>query len=128
MEEIRPSFGAVAKELQDFIYNEIDVITESDWFAERLDIKVAIAAMALKKGGAHSSQLKVDPATPRAAVLRVSSIYLSPIEICDIYQPLGSTYININLFLLTISFYLFTQIIYINIFWFCIHKIYVFIT
>ena len=43
MEEISPSFGAVAKDLQDFIYNEIDVITESDWFAERLDNKVAIA-------------------------------------------------------------------------------------
>ena len=43
MEEIRPTFGAVAKELQDFIYNEIDAITESDWFAEKLDNKVAIA-------------------------------------------------------------------------------------
>ena len=30
-EEIRPSFLPVAKELQDFIYHELDVITESDW-------------------------------------------------------------------------------------------------
>ena len=54
MEEIRPSFGAVAKELQDFIYNEIDVITESDWFAERLDNKVAIAV------GEKETPLRVD--------------------------------------------------------------------
>ena len=38
MEEIRPTFGAVAKELQDFIYNEIDVITESEWFQDKLAI------------------------------------------------------------------------------------------
>ena len=54
MEEIRPTFGAVAKELQDFIYNEIDVITESDWFAERLDNKVAIAI------GEKETPLRVD--------------------------------------------------------------------
>ena len=40
MEEIRPSFGAIAKELQDFIYNEIDFITESEWFQERVAIAV----------------------------------------------------------------------------------------
>ena len=54
MEEIRPSFGAVAKELQDFIYNEIDAITESDWFAEKLDNKVAIAI------GEKETPLRVD--------------------------------------------------------------------
>ena len=54
MEEIRPTFGAVAKELQDFIYNEIDVIMESDWFAEKLDNKVAIAI------GEKETPLRVD--------------------------------------------------------------------
>jgi hypothetical protein len=54
MEEIRPTFGAVAKELQDFIYNEIDAITESDWFAEKLDNKVAIAI------GEKETPLRVD--------------------------------------------------------------------
>ena len=54
MEEIRPTFGAVAKELQDFIYNEIDAITESDWFAEKLDNKVAIAV------GEKGTPLRVD--------------------------------------------------------------------
>ena len=54
MEEIRPTFGAVAKELQDFIYNEIDAITESDWFAEKLDNKVAIAV------GEKETPLRVD--------------------------------------------------------------------
>ena len=54
MEEIRPTFGAVAKELQDFIYNEIDTITESDWFAEKLDNKVAIAV------GEKETPLRVD--------------------------------------------------------------------
>ena len=42
-EEIRPSFLPVAKELQDFIYNELDVITESDWFKELIDEKVKAA-------------------------------------------------------------------------------------
>ena len=54
MEEIRPTFGAVAKELQDFIYNEIDAISESDWFAEKLDNKVAIAI------GEKETPLRVD--------------------------------------------------------------------
>lgn len=54
MEEIRPTFGAVAKELQDFIYNEIDAITESDWFAEKLDNKIAIAI------GEKETPLRVD--------------------------------------------------------------------
>ena len=54
MEEIRPTFGAVAKELQDFIYNEIDAITERDWFAEKLDNKVAIAI------GEKETPLRVD--------------------------------------------------------------------
>ena len=38
---------------------------------------VATAAIALKNGGAHSSQLKVDPAIPIVEVRKVSSNYFS---------------------------------------------------
>ena len=40
MEEIRPSSLELAKALENFIYNELDVITESDWFQERIATKV----------------------------------------------------------------------------------------
>ena len=36
MEEIRPSSLELAKALENFIYNELDVITESDWFQEKI--------------------------------------------------------------------------------------------
>jgi len=42
MTEVRPSSLELAKALENFVYNEIDVITESDWFQERV-------AIALKK-------------------------------------------------------------------------------
>ena len=42
-EEIRPSFLPIAKGLQDVIYHEIDVITDSDWFKELIDEKVKAA-------------------------------------------------------------------------------------
>tara|TARA_R100001594_G_scaffold53392_3_gene87041 strand:+ start:542 stop:739 length:198 start_codon:yes stop_codon:yes gene_type:complete len=38
--EIRPSFLPVAKGLQDVIYHELDVITDSDWFKELVDERV----------------------------------------------------------------------------------------
>ena len=37
MEEIRPTFKAVAVEMQNFIYNELDLITESEWFVELVE-------------------------------------------------------------------------------------------
>ena len=40
MEEIRPSSLELAKALENFIYNELDVITESDWFQEKITTKV----------------------------------------------------------------------------------------
>ena len=40
MEEIRPSSLELAKALENFIYNELDVITESDWFQEKIATKV----------------------------------------------------------------------------------------
>ena len=36
MEDIRPSSLELAKALENFIYNELDVITESDWFQEKI--------------------------------------------------------------------------------------------
>lgn len=41
MEEIRPTFKAVAVEMQNFIYNELDLITESEWFVELVEKRVA---------------------------------------------------------------------------------------
>ena len=41
MEEIRPSSLELAKALENFVYNELDVITESEWFAEKINNKVA---------------------------------------------------------------------------------------
>mgnify|MGYP003146207840 CR=1 FL=1 len=38
MEEVRPSSLELAKALENFIYNELDIITESDWFQEKLAI------------------------------------------------------------------------------------------
>jgi len=40
MEEIRPSSLELAKALEDFLFHELDVITESEWFAEKVEIKV----------------------------------------------------------------------------------------
>ena len=40
MEEIRPSSLELAKALENFIYNELDVITESDWFQEKIATRV----------------------------------------------------------------------------------------
>ena len=40
MEEIRPSSLELAKALENFVYNELDVITESDWFQEKIATKV----------------------------------------------------------------------------------------
>tara|TARA_A100001391_G_C4851902_1_gene219964 strand:+ start:34 stop:207 length:174 start_codon:yes stop_codon:yes gene_type:complete len=51
MEDIRPSFEAIAKGLQDFIYNEIDFITESEWFQERVAIVVKQTLKERKKDG-----------------------------------------------------------------------------
>ena len=41
MEGIRPSSLELAKALENFVYNELDVITESEWFAEKINNKVA---------------------------------------------------------------------------------------
>ena len=38
MKDIRPSSLELAKALENFIYNELDVITESDWFQEKVAI------------------------------------------------------------------------------------------
>ena len=40
MEEIRPSSLELAKALEDFLFHELDVITESDWFDEAIEKKV----------------------------------------------------------------------------------------
>ena len=40
MEDIRPSSLELAKALENFIYDELDVITESDWFQEKIATKV----------------------------------------------------------------------------------------
>ena len=40
MKEIRPSSLELAKALENFVYNELDVITESEWFAEKIATKV----------------------------------------------------------------------------------------
>jgi hypothetical protein len=40
MEEIRPTFKAVAVEMQNFIYSELDLITESEWFVELVEKRV----------------------------------------------------------------------------------------
>ena len=51
MEDIRPSSLELAKALENFIYSELDVITESDWFQERV-------AIALKKNFADEEILE----------------------------------------------------------------------
>ena len=38
--DLRPTSIELAKALEDFVYNEIDVVTESDWFEEKVDLKV----------------------------------------------------------------------------------------
>ena len=53
MEEIRPSSLELAKALENFIYNELDVITESDWFAELVEEK--INKMGVSSNGKTSS-------------------------------------------------------------------------
>ena len=40
MTEVRPSSLELAKALENFVYNEIDVITESEWFQEKVATKV----------------------------------------------------------------------------------------
>ena len=40
MKDVRPSSLELAKALENFIYNELDVITESDWFQEKIATKV----------------------------------------------------------------------------------------
>ena len=40
MEENRPSSLELAKALEDFLFHELDVVTESDWFDEVIEKKV----------------------------------------------------------------------------------------
>ena len=40
MKDVRPTSLELAKALENFIYNELDVITESDWFQEKIATKV----------------------------------------------------------------------------------------
>ena len=51
MEEIRPSSLELAKALENFVYNELDVITESEWFAEKVETKVKEILKERKKDG-----------------------------------------------------------------------------
>ena len=51
MKDVRPTSLELAKALENFIYNELDVITESDWFQERV-------AIALKKNFTDEEILK----------------------------------------------------------------------
>lgn len=38
MKDVRPTSIELAKAIENFIYHELDVITESDWFQEKLAI------------------------------------------------------------------------------------------
>ena len=38
MKDVRPTSLELAKALENFVYHELDVITESDWFQERVSI------------------------------------------------------------------------------------------
>lgn len=40
MKDVRPSSLELAKALENFVYNEIDVITESDWFQEKITMVI----------------------------------------------------------------------------------------
>ena len=51
MEEIRPSSLELAKALENFVYNELDVITESEWFAKKVETKVKEILKERKKDG-----------------------------------------------------------------------------
>ena len=42
MKDVRPTSIELAKAIENFVYHELDVITEGDWFQERV-------AIALKK-------------------------------------------------------------------------------
>ena len=51
MKDVRPTSIELAKAIENFIYHELDVITESDWFQERV-------AVALKKNFADEEILE----------------------------------------------------------------------
>ena len=51
MKDVRPTSLELAKALENFVYHELDVITESDWFQERV-------AIALKKNFADEELLE----------------------------------------------------------------------
>tara|TARA_R100000278_G_scaffold97268_1_gene74406 strand:+ start:303 stop:503 length:201 start_codon:yes stop_codon:yes gene_type:complete len=51
MKDVRPTSIELAKALENFVYHELDVITESDWFQERV-------AIALKKNFADEEILE----------------------------------------------------------------------
>jgi hypothetical protein len=51
MKDVRPTSLELAKALENFVYHELDVITESDWFQERV-------AVALKKNFADEEILE----------------------------------------------------------------------
>jgi len=38
MKDVRPTSIELAKAIENFVYHELDVITESDWFQERVAI------------------------------------------------------------------------------------------
>jgi len=38
MKDVRPTSIELAKAIENFVYHELDVITESDWFQERVSI------------------------------------------------------------------------------------------
>lgn len=40
MDDVRPTSQDLAKALQDFVYHELDVITDSDWFDALVEEKV----------------------------------------------------------------------------------------
>ena len=42
-EELQSSFIPLAKSLEEYLQHHLDIITDSDWFAELVEEKVAIA-------------------------------------------------------------------------------------
>ena len=40
MEEIKPSVIPLAKALEDFLHHNLDIITDSEWFADLVEEKV----------------------------------------------------------------------------------------
>ena len=52
MKDVRPTSIELAKAIENFVYHELDVITESDWFQERVSI-------ALKKNFADKDIKKI---------------------------------------------------------------------